>query len=123
MSSIRGLPTSSLDASHTTKHRVKKHPDSPDGQLCFNCWVRTSTISGRSSRLLIISQTCSICLAKEVHVSYSAFKNRPWNCKRNGSKTILRMLFTYRCTVRGPLMTPRKVRLSKEMTPQSITPG
>ncbi|GFY24634.1 hypothetical protein TNCV_1016801 [Trichonephila clavipes] len=45
--------------------------------------------------------------------------------KRNGSKTILRMSSTYRCSVSVSLMTPKVVWFCKlkEMAPQTITPG
>ncbi|GFY12121.1 hypothetical protein TNCV_3096751 [Trichonephila clavipes] len=47
----------------------------------------------------------------------------PGYCKRNGSKTVLRMSSTYRCAVSLPLMTPKRVRLSNETAPQIIRPG
>ncbi|GFU47964.1 hypothetical protein TNCV_4967581 [Trichonephila clavipes] len=50
-------------------------------------------------------------------------ENRPEYCKMNCSKTVLRMSSTYRCAVSVSLITTKRVRLSKEMAPQTITPG
>ncbi|GFT96615.1 hypothetical protein TNCV_5022571 [Trichonephila clavipes] len=41
----------------------------------------------------------------------------PKYCKRNGSKTVLRMSLTYPCGVSVPLMKTKGVWLSKELAP------
>ncbi|GFX01163.1 hypothetical protein TNCV_4581291 [Trichonephila clavipes] len=43
--------------------------------------------------------------------------------KLNGSKTVLTMSSMYSCAVSVPLKTPKGVRLSKKMAPQTISPG
>ncbi|GFX83713.1 hypothetical protein TNCV_349771 [Trichonephila clavipes] len=106
--------------------------------MCANFRVRSSTFHGRCSRLLIISQTCLIgaisgwprkCLTsfKTVHSNTCRMFSgiilleiRPVYSKRNGSKTVHRMVSTYRCAVNVPLMTPKGTRLSNGMAPQTI---
>ncbi|GFT56185.1 hypothetical protein TNCV_129811 [Trichonephila clavipes] len=105
-------------------------------QICSNCQPRSATFLGRCRRLPIMSKTCSIGdrfvdRAQAGHIAtrsvcglaLSCWKIKRRYCRWNGSKTDLRISSTYRCAVSVTVMTTKGVRMSKEMTPQTITLG